>query len=279
MSGILARGILARGVLAGDVETLYPPLLTRGKTIYAPVVTRGAATISPPLLTRSKAIFAPSLGLGAIQISPPLVTRSKSIFSPSIYEGATLLPPLLVREKVVYPPTVSRQLVISPPLITRAKQVFEPVVRNGFLLQPPLVTRAKAMFPPTLIQGEPPIEIDCRFIARPAPRNWIVRRGQLMPVKIGPIQIREGKIAVFDFAGEGVTGALTSPAVTISTIRGADAAPDDLKVGDPVVVGNEVHQKIAYKVPNVRYLLQATATDAAGLPHTISAYLWARPAA
>lgn len=122
-------------------------------------------------------------------------------------------------------------------------------------------------------------EIDDRFVARPVPRNWIVSRGQLMPVKIGPIQLREGKIAVFEFAGEGVTGALSNPVVTVSIVRGEDAEPNDLMVGEPTVVGQEVRQTIAYRVPNVRYLLQATATDESGLPHTVSAYLWARPAA
>lgn len=100
-----------------------------------------------------------------------------------------------------------------------------------------------------------------------------------MSTKIGPIQTREEKPTGFDFSGEGVSGALSNPLVTISVASGTDPDPDAVLVGEPSIVGLMVVQTVKYQRPRVLYLLQARATDSAGLVHTVSAYLHSREVA
>lgn len=100
-----------------------------------------------------------------------------------------------------------------------------------------------------------------------------------MSSKIGPIQTGEAKIAAFDFNGEGVTGSLTEAVVLVSRVSGVDPDPEDLLDGSATVEGLTVTQKVRYRMPGVLYLLQARATDSAGLGHTVSAYLQARAVA
>lgn len=100
-----------------------------------------------------------------------------------------------------------------------------------------------------------------------------------MSTKIGPIQTREKKPATFDFSDEGVSGTLSSPAVTISVEAGEDADPDAVLVGDPQVSGLMVIQSVKYQKPGVTYLLQCSATDSLGYDHTVSAQLQSRAVA
>lgn len=100
-----------------------------------------------------------------------------------------------------------------------------------------------------------------------------------MSTKIGPIQTGEEKPAGFDFSGEGASGVLSGPVVTISVASGSDPDPGAVLVGEPSIVGLMVTHTVKYQRPGVLYLLQATATDSAGKAHTVSAWLQSRAVA
>lgn len=60
-----AAAIVVFQQAAGAVQ-LTPPLLTRSKTIYAPIVSDGSQVVAPALLTRAKTIYSPTVSGGAL---------------------------------------------------------------------------------------------------------------------------------------------------------------------------------------------------------------------
>jgi hypothetical protein len=157
-------------------QTLTPPLLTRTKTIYAPVVTVGAVSVAPTLLARTKTLYVPTVSVGAVTVSPGLLTRSKVLYTPSVSVGAVALtPPLLTRSKTLYAPVVSQDgstQTLTPPLLTLAKVIYAPVVVPGAVsLEPALLTRTKTIYAPTVTQGAatltPPLLVRDKVIYAP----------------------------------------------------------------------------------------------------------------
>ena len=89
---------------------------------------------------------------------------------------------------------------------------------------------------------------------------------------VGPIEPGEIKAVKFDFAPEaGASAVLSEPTVTCRVLRGEDPDPANVLVGGPAVDGQAIIQKVRPGVPGCEYLLQAWASDAAGLRHRIAA--------
>lgn len=84
----------------------------------------------------------------------------------------------------------------------------------------------------------------------------------------------EVKVLRFDFSGEleaGQTITLAERNVTLTA--GVDATPEALLLGDPLVLGTEVLQRITAGAPDATYHIRARATDGSGLVHVMAADL------
>lgn len=183
---------LKEGSGGGGSQNLTVPLLTRSKTLYTPVVTRGSVSVLPPLLTRSKTVYAATVMPGAVNVLPPLLTRSKTLYAPVVTQGGvTLQPPLLTRSKTLYAPTVAPgSVTISPGLLTRSKTVFAPVVSpGGVTISPPLLTRAKTLYSPTISVGavtlSPPLVTRAKVLYPPT----VVGQGTISPPLVTRVKV------------------------------------------------------------------------------------------
>ena len=87
----------------------------------------------------------------------------------------------------------------------------------------------------------------------------------------------ELKAVRFDFSKD-TSANLSAPTVTVSVLKGTDASPNNVKVSDPVVVGQEVVQKIQPGVVGCTYKLRCLVTDADGLKHALSGVFSVDPA-
>lgn len=141
------------GAGGGASQDLFPSLVTRTKTIYAPTVSQ-PQLIAPSLVTRSKSLYAPTVTVGSVTLAPSLVTRSKSLFAPVVSASYTLAAPLLTRSRSIYAPVVTTSNVLQPGLLTRAKSLYGPTITVGSVtLLPGLLTRSRTIYAPSVTQG------------------------------------------------------------------------------------------------------------------------------
>lgn len=90
---------------------------------------------------------------------------------------------------------------------------------------------------------------------------------------LGPKHPLEIKTLRFNFSGE-IAGAVTlvSAAPTTATaVDGTDATPGNTVLGLPVIVGQEVLQRITGGVDLTSYLFESAVTDSAGNVHVAQA--------
>jgi hypothetical protein len=274
MSGVFADGVYAQGMFAQGETTLEVGNASHAHAADAPTLSIGI-TLTVASAAHAHTAQSPTLNTG-ITLAVSDVAQAHASQSP----GLTLDTTLSVGNAAHAQAAEGVVLNQAPSLVVQGAQHDHGAESSGLTIGAWLAVadawHVHGVQSPTLQQIGVEYEVEDAFIARPRPRNW---RASKMTPKIGPIQTGEAKIAAFDFSEEGVSGVLSEPMVTVAVVRGNDESPDDLLEGAPSVVGEMVHQKVAYRVPNVRYLLQATAEDSAGMSHTVSAYLWSRPAA
>lgn len=92
-------------------------------------------------------------------------------------------------------------------------------------------------------------------------------------MKIGPKDPDEIKTVIFDFTNQLGTASISSAPVTVDVVRGADATPDNLKSGSPVISGALVRQLITGGLLGVSYAIHCIATDSSGQKHKVTAEL------
>lgn len=158
--------------IAVGAVTISPSLLTNANTFYSPVVS-GGAVVQPPLVENQQMFFAPAVTAGEVELLPPLLANEAIFFGPVVGSGAMLSPPLIEKTSTFYAPTVIRgAVVVSPGLLTNASAIFGPSVITDQVLLAPYFENASTIYPPIVVDHAIEVEVEARFIVKPAPRNW-----------------------------------------------------------------------------------------------------------
>lgn len=123
--------LYAPDVSLGGVNLTMSTTIPSGATLFAPVVTPGAVSLSPPqiastavvgapnmslvlalgFIASGASIYAPTITLGAYTMQAPLISSGLTMYLPNVtLGGVTLTNPFLASTAILYPPVVARQL-------------------------------------------------------------------------------------------------------------------------------------------------------------------------
>lgn len=118
------------------------------------------------------------------------------------------------------------------------------------------------------------------YVSQDLRRNWTARtvaqigREGMTNTPLGPKDPEEIKALKFPFARE-LNGATitTVEALTVTLYKGADTSPADVKLGDPVVSGTDVLQRVQGGMDGAAYKFRVKVLDSAGNRHVMTDWL------